>query len=94
MLNDPLPTKPKPDRTWLIRGARTRVTVETQHPAYGTQLRGWIRPVDIADTTGPRLAGHLVWQLTSPDHEDLGQVTGDYVTAEKALLDATTALED
>jgi hypothetical protein len=90
MLNDPWQDTTKPRRNWVGR----RFVVETFHPTCGWLTRGTIRPVDVAETTEPGLAGHLVWRLTPYDHEDLGQVTGDYVTAEKALLDATTALED
>jgi hypothetical protein len=73
---------------------RRRAVVETLHPTCGWLVRGTIRAVDIADTTGPGLAGHVTWQLTSYDQEDLGRITGDYLSAEQALLDATTALED
>ena len=80
-------------RIWIGQRRRRHVVVETRHPTYGWLKRGEIRCVDVADTLGPGLAGHLVWQLTDYDWRDLGQITGDYRTAEQALLDATRILE-
>jgi hypothetical protein len=78
-------------RTWHTKGRR--VAVETQHPEHGLLLRGWIRAAGVAETTGPGIAGTLTWALTDNDHVELDPVTGDYLDAERALLDATQALD-
>jgi hypothetical protein len=82
---------PDVNRTWLSKGRR--VVVETQHPEFGPLLRGWIRADGIAETTGPGIAGTLRWRLTDYDHVELDPVVGDYLDAEQALLDATSALD-
>ena len=82
-------------RTWIRHGNHyARVAVETVHPEYGPLLRGWIRCAGVEDTTGPGLAVHLRWELTDYDHTELEPVVGDYLVAERALLNATKALED
>lgn len=58
---------------------RHGVTVETRHPQLGPLVRGRIR----ATRDG--------WRWTDFDHNE-GDVTGDYLDAERALLDATAAL--
>ncbi|GIM88808.1 hypothetical protein [Paractinoplanes toevensis] len=93
MLNDPPPAPPKPARHWTGAGRRRSCRVETVCDGE-LVIRGWIRPVDLADTTGPGLAGHTVWDLKTYDHVQLEPVTGDYLTAEKAVLDATKELEN
>ena len=55
--------------------------------AGGLVDRGWIRSVGIRD-------GRTVWQPVDYDGVWLDRVVGDYVDAEKALLDATTELDD
>lgn len=80
-------------RTWSGQGRSTRCCVETRHPRHGALLRGWIRAVGVQDTTTPGLAGHLRWAITDPDHTDLGVHEGDYVDAERVLLDATSGLD-
>ncbi len=79
--------------TWHGTGRRSYAHVESEHPDCGWLTRGTIRSTGIADTTGPGLAGHLVWRLSDYDSNELDPVTGDYVDAEKALLEATTELE-
>jgi hypothetical protein len=86
-------TDPLVMRTWLTKSHHSRVRVEKRHPTCGLLIRGWIQADGIEDTTAPGIAGHLRWRLTDYDHRDLGHVVGDYVTAEKALIDATQALE-
>ena len=75
------------------RHGRRGLCVETSYRD-GWLVRGWIRPAGVADTAGPGLAGHLIWQLTDYDHTDLEPITGDYLTAEEALLAATKVLDD
>ena len=81
-------------RTWHGTGARRTAEVESLHPVVGWLTRGWIRRRRLADATGPGPAGHLIWSLQTGDHIELEPVTGDYLSAERALLDATTALEE
>lgn len=54
--------------------------------AGGLVARGWIRSADIRD-------GHTVWQPVTYDAVWLDKICVDYVTAEQALLDATTELD-
>jgi hypothetical protein len=93
MLNDPPLAPAKPRRVWTGEGRRRQCRVETEL-SYGWIVRGWIRPVDLAETAGPGLAGQTVWGIKTYDHVEVEPVTGDYVTAEKALLEATKELED
>lgn len=74
-------------RTWIGAAPHRRAHVESQHPECGWLTRGWIHPAGLDDI-------HLRWRLQGPDWDDLSVVADDYVTAEKTLLDATTALED
>lgn len=70
-------------RTIILTGqGRQGIRVETRHPQFGNLNRGWIRPT---------AAG---WQPVTPDHEYLDVVAGDYIDAEKALLDATAGLDE
>jgi hypothetical protein len=81
-------------RTWIRKGNRhARVAVETLHPTCGLLLRGWICGLG-PEAAGTGMAGRLTWALTDHDHTELDRVVGNYVDAEKALLDATTALEE
>lgn len=82
------------DRPYRRTSTRRGFHLESEHPQYGWLPRGWIRQSGVADTTGPGLAGHLVWTLTDPDANLLDPVCGDYVTAETALLEATKQLDD
>lgn len=71
---------------------RARVTVSTQHPD-GDILRGGLRPVGVAETDGPGLAGTLIWHGRDYEGHDLGTFTGNYVDAERWLLDQTAELD-
>jgi hypothetical protein len=75
-------------RTWQGKGRRSLVTVETLHAEYGQMPRGWIRVDDITP------AGLIRWAITDYDHTELDAVVGNYVDAERALLDATTCMDE
>jgi hypothetical protein len=77
-----------PTRTWSGTGNRTACRVDTNG-----LWRGTIRTSDVQDTTGPGLAGRLIWQPVTYDGVWLDPVAGDYTTAEKALLEATKELD-
>lgn len=49
-------------------------------------VRGWVRSVAIRD-------GRTAWQPTTYEHEPLDVVAGDFVDAERVLLDATKELD-
>lgn len=67
---------------------RRGLYVETLHRGEGAWLgRGWIRSAGIRD-------GHTVWHLATYDHVHLDSVCGDFVDAERVLLDATTELDN
>lgn len=76
-------------RTWAGRPPLRRAHVESEHPECGWVTRGWIHPAGLEDN-----GIHLAWRIQGPEWDDLGLVGGDYRTAEKTLLEATTALED
>ena len=60
--------------------------IEVRHPSYGFLPRGWIRPVGVE--------GHSIrWSVQNYDGEDLPEVVGDYITAERLLLEATAELD-
>lgn len=61
-----------PTRTWSGKGNRTVCRVETDG-----LWRGTIRTSDVQDTTGPGLAGHLVWHVATYDHVWLDPITGE-----------------
>jgi hypothetical protein len=67
-----------------------RVSVEARHPQFGMLARGAIRgvPGQLGDGAFGR------WQVTDYDHKDLGEVVGDYLDAERVLLDATAGLDE
>ncbi len=70
------------------RGSRQGVHVTTLNRTVGGYVdRGWVRSVGIRDGRG-------VWQPITCDHEWLDVVVGDFVDAERALLDATTELDN
>jgi hypothetical protein len=75
-------------RDW--RGER-RITVEvsTEHPQYGNLLRGWIEPAKSSDW-------RCAWWIRTCDHDVVGDAVfvGNYLDAERALLDATPGLDD
>ncbi|MCW6003818.1 hypothetical protein K1W54_04375 [Micromonospora sp. CPCC 205371] len=78
--------------TWQVRRGcltfgRGPYRVEARHPQFGFLPRGSIRPAGIE--------GHsMVWQLVTPDHEWLEPVVGDYIVAERVLLEATAGLDE
>ncbi len=74
-------------RTFTGAGLSRRALVESEHPECGWLTRGTIRRVGLDGF-------HLIWALADYDHRELPPVTGDYVDAEKALLAATTELEN
>jgi hypothetical protein len=65
------------------------VVVESEHPQHGTLLRGWIRSMPSPDWRS-------AWHVKDYDGETVGDgvFVGDYLDAERALLDATTAMEE
>lgn len=73
-------------RTWHLNRRTARVLVTTRHPQVGDVDRGTIHHVP-SDGLLP------AWQITDMDGVDHGTVTGHYIDAEKALLDATAALD-
>lgn len=81
-------------RTWSGEGVRRTAVVEFRHPTCGLVERGRIRLADVENMTGAGPAGHLIWRITDYDARDLGEVTGDYTTAEQKLLAATRELDD
>jgi hypothetical protein len=86
--------KPAPARRVVSRRfdtrSTTRVSVEARHPQFGMLPRGTIRRV--AGQPGDGTLGR--WQVTDYDHKDLGEVVGDYLDAERVLLDATAGLDE
>jgi hypothetical protein len=65
-----------------VFGRRGVVRVATVHPQFGPLPRGTIRMLPGAG-----------WSWTDADHVEGGRVTGDYLDAEAALLDATADLD-
>lgn len=64
------------------------VVVETEHPEHGPLLRGWIRPVPSPDWRS-------AWLVKDYDGETVESAfVGDYLDAERVLLDATMAMEE
>lgn len=64
------------------------VVVETIHPQLGRLERGRIYPQRTTGWQG-------VWQVVDVDHEQVGEpVVGDYLDAERVLLDATAELDE
>lgn len=78
----------KPTRSWSGSDNRTSCRVEVNN-----LWRGTIRTAGVQDTTGPGLAGHLIWRVSTYDGIWLEPIASNYVDAEKALLEATTELE-
>jgi hypothetical protein len=78
-------------RHWYIRRtasmlARGPFHVEAKHPQYGFLPRGTIRSVGVS--------GHsMVWQVQDYDGNQLDDVVGDYMLAERTLLQATAELD-
>jgi hypothetical protein len=79
-------------RHWDVRricnpSGRGPFRVEVRHPSYGFLTRGWISPVGVH--------GHsMVWSVQDYDHNQLPDVVGDYIVAERALLEATDELDE
>lgn len=79
-------------RHWDVRRVcsstgRGPYRVEARHPECGFFTRGWIRPVGVE--------GHSIrWSIQNYDHEQLPEVVGDYITAERVLLEATAGLDE
>lgn len=64
------------------------VVVESEHPQYGNVLRGWIRPAPSPDWRS-------AWAIKDYEGETVASAfVGDYLDAERALLDATKAMEE
>ncbi|GAA0529220.1 hypothetical protein GCM10010172_07340 [Paractinoplanes ferrugineus] len=82
MVNDPPRVPLKPGRSWSGTGVRRQCRVEV-----ADILRGTIRVRGVGES------GHLTYQPVTSDGVWLDPITGDYVAAEKALLDATKELE-
>lgn len=79
-----LPTSREVTRRWHGK----TVHVEVTHPQFGPLHRGYLCP---ARTQRPDAA--VVWRISDYDAHDLGEYAGDYVDAERLLLDATTELD-
>lgn len=75
------------NRTWILRPHYTRVHVTTVHPQLGELVRGTI-------THEPCTGLLTTWRVTDMDGVDRGTVTGDYLDAERVLLDATAGLDE
>lgn len=73
-------------RTITLKAIRRGLAVTVRHPQLGDLNRGRIITRGIRDQ-------HIVWQPITHDHVWLDEVCGDYVDAERALLDATTELD-
>jgi hypothetical protein len=65
------------------------VRVATVHPQFGELDRGRIYPQHTAGWQG-------AWEVIDCDHEQVGDgpVVGDYLEAERVLLDATAGLDE
>lgn len=74
-------------RQWALRPNASRVTVLVRHPECGDLPHGTIAQLPSEGSTP-------VWGVTDYDHVFVGVVTGDYLDAERVLLDATTALDE
>jgi hypothetical protein len=78
-------------RHWHVRRtnsalARGPFRVEAKHTQYGFLPRGTIRSIGIQ--------GHsIVWQVQDYDGNQLDDVVGDYMLAERTLLEATAELD-
>jgi hypothetical protein len=70
--------------------AVTRVTVETRHPQLGAMLRGIV----LRMRTQPGDGALSRWVAVDVDHVHHGPIVGDYLDAERVLLDATAALDE
>jgi hypothetical protein len=79
-------------RHWDVRRicapyGRGPFRVEVRHPSYGFLPRGWIRSIGVE--------GHSIrWSVQNYDHEMLPKVVGDYIVAERTLLEATDELDE
>ena len=78
-------------RHWDVRRtssalARGPFHVEAKHPQYGFLPRGTIRSVGISGYS-------MVWSVQDYDGEMLPDVVGDYIVAERGLLEATAELD-
>ncbi len=79
-------------RHWDVRRVCSKLgrgpfRVEAKHPLYGFLPRGWIRSIEVD--------GHSIrWSMQDYDYYDLPDVVGDYVAAERALLEATAVLDE
>jgi hypothetical protein len=72
----------------IIRDFNPRnIRVATIHPQVGQLPRGRIVPLAPDGWQGR-------WQVIDADHEQVGEVVGDYLDAETALLEATAALDE
>lgn len=75
-------------RHWLIkrRWSNAGCHVEAQHPEFGMLPRGIVRSVGVV--------GHsMVWSVQDYDGTELPDVVGDYMVAERTLLEATAELD-
>lgn len=69
-------------REWSDRGC----AVSARHPSEGYLYRGTVRPIGVDGYA-------MVWSVQDYDHNQLPDVVGDYVTAERTLLEATPELD-
>lgn len=73
-------------RRIILTPTRRGIAVATIHRRYGILNRGQIWSTDIRNQ-------HTVWQAADHDGVWLDPICGDFVDAERALLDATAALD-
>ena len=69
-------------RDWSDRGCR----VYARHPVEGFLFRGTIRSVGVCGQA-------MVWSVQDYDYNELPDMVGDYITAERSLLEQTDALD-
>lgn len=77
-------------RRFEVHQAVTRVIVKTRHPQLGVLLRG----VVVRLHSQPWDGALSRWMAVDPDHRHFGPIVGDYLDAERVLLDATVALDE
>lgn len=73
-------------RCWSVRPSQG-VRIQVRHPQFGWLDRGRLIPSGVESHS-------IRWQPVTPDHEWLEPVVGDYVDAERALLEATAGLDE
>lgn len=85
----PAPRHPAVVQRTLSVSGPLKAIVETRHPQVGMLRRGTVTRIPSRPEDGA--LGR--WQLIDYDHTLLGEVVGDYLDAETALLRQTSALD-